>query len=162
MSWRDVPGWLEEYEAAALQELARDKDVLEIGSYCGRSTLALAETARLVFALDWHLGDADVGSRDTVQDFLTNIAPVRHKVCLLMGRVEDVGPKLAGPFGMVFIDGSHRREQVVHDTKLALRVCDGVIVWHDVGVKGIKMALEELAISPDSYSGRNLAWKVVH
>src|SRR5690606_30630361 len=41
----DVQGWLSYREGKTLYDLARGKRVLEIGSYCGRSTICLAQSA---------------------------------------------------------------------------------------------------------------------
>lgn len=49
---RKVVGWLTEEEGIELARLAEGKICLEIGSYCGRSTICLAQKARSVGALD--------------------------------------------------------------------------------------------------------------
>ena len=63
----DVKGFLPENEAAQLAAWARESaylgPLLEIGSYCGLSTLWLAEVAResntVVFAVDHHRGSEE-------------------------------------------------------------------------------------------------------
>ena len=63
----DVKGFLPENEAAQLADWAREGaslgPLLEIGSYCGLSTLWLAEVAResntVVFAVDHHRGSEE-------------------------------------------------------------------------------------------------------
>ena len=43
-----IRGWLTRREAECLQDYARGKSVLEIGSYAGRSTVAMATVAKFV------------------------------------------------------------------------------------------------------------------
>ena len=47
-----VPGWLSYAEGRSLWELARDRRVLELGRFHGRSTVALAQSAREVVSVD--------------------------------------------------------------------------------------------------------------
>lgn len=48
----EVRGWIYNDECEALQKLATGKTCLEIGSFLGKSTVAMAETARVVRAVD--------------------------------------------------------------------------------------------------------------
>jgi hypothetical protein len=52
----DIPGWLHHAEGKALAEMARGKRVLEVGSYCGLSTVCMARTAKHVVSVDPHDG----------------------------------------------------------------------------------------------------------
>src|SRR4029077_11328726 len=66
-------GWLTSAEAAALAEIAAGKTVLEIGAWLGRSTVALARSARLVVSVDHHHGPPYDGNGSTLQRFLSNL-----------------------------------------------------------------------------------------
>src|SRR6267143_459084 len=79
---KDVVSAVTQDECAQLQRLASGKLVLELGSDFGRSTIVLAQTAALVFAVDWHKGDPHAGHRDTAAEFIRNITRygVRDKV----------------------------------------------------------------------------------
>lgn len=67
-----IPSALSERECYALAELARNRSVVEVGSLLGRSTLALAKTARHVTAVDRHTG-YDGWRNDTLRQFQRNL-----------------------------------------------------------------------------------------
>lgn len=133
----DVKGWLTEGEGRALWELARERDVLEIGSYQGRSTICMAQSAKLVVSVDWHKGDATSGHADTYPAFRSNLERygVWDRVIALVQRHESFWPayKLT-PFDLVFIDGSHDQFSVQRDVENARKVVrpGGVIALHDM------------------------------
>ena len=52
-----VHGWLFDNEFRMLSKLAEGKRVLEIGCFQGRSTVALAQTAKSVVSVDYFHGD---------------------------------------------------------------------------------------------------------
>jgi SAM-dependent methyltransferase len=126
----EVPGWLQPEEGAALAELSRGKRVLEIGSFCGRSTLCIARTAASVAAVDFFDGRATPQPGDTSSAFGANLK--RYGVD---GKVRAFHPSdpLPGQFGFVFIDGDHSREAVEADIEKALAVLEpgGLIAFHD-------------------------------
>jgi len=137
-AWMAAYGWLSQEEGGALQDLARDRKVLELGALCGRSTLCLADVARLVVPADWFRGDRWAGFNDTLGDYLSNIRG-RENVIPIIARHEHLGEFL-GPevFDLVFVDGSHDFVSAKRDTALALQlvVPGGVIAWHDYGDPG--------------------------
>ena len=65
----DVPGFLPDHEGEALHQMGLEAGhlgpILEIGSWCGRSTIWLAHAARatgsIVIALDHHRGSEEIG-----------------------------------------------------------------------------------------------------
>ena len=159
-----VPGWLTEREGKRLAELATGRVVLEIGSWRGRSTICLARTSEHVFALDTFAGDKDTGPRDTLRECADNLTRfgVRHKVSLLVGRSDGIGPVLRGPFGMVFVDASHDTFDVEHDSRLAVRLTGpgGVIVWHDWHMPGVRFGIERaLDGSPGAVEDNLYVWE---
>ncbi|HEX7996709.1 MAG TPA: class I SAM-dependent methyltransferase, partial [Streptosporangiaceae bacterium] len=79
-------------ETAKLQELAKDGDVLEIGSAYGYSTCALALVAKSVTAVDPHTGH---GSYYELQANL-NAYGVNDRVQIVQARSQDVLPRMAG------------------------------------------------------------------
>lgn len=155
-----IKGFLAEDEARALYEHAleagRIGPVLEIGSYCGKSTiylgLACREAGSTVFALDHHRGseehqqgeffhdpalfDAGEGVVDTFREFRRNI----HRA----GLDDVVVPVVAGsdaaarhwgtPLGMLFIDGGHSLEAALTDYRCWERhlLRGGILAIHDV------------------------------
>lgn len=106
--------------------------MLEVGSYCGRSTVWLGDVAEragtLLFALDHHRGseenqsgwehhDTDVVDQrldkmDTLPFFRAAIhdAGVEDSVVALVGRSPAISAVWATPLSFLFIDGGHGEE----------------------------------------------------
>lgn len=127
----EVDGWLTEREGVALAACARDKRVLEIGSYCGRSTICLAQTATHVTAMDWWDGRATPAPRDTLGEFVANLR--RYDVA---EKVETVSPDDDIPlpyYDLAFIDGAHDLESVRIDRDKAMTRLypTGLLAFHD-------------------------------
>lgn len=128
-----VRGFLHPDEGRALHDaaasVARVGPVLEVGSYCGRSTVwlgsACRSTGNVLFAIDHHRGseehqlgeayhdpalyDAEVAAMDSFPEFRRTLTRAG-----LLGCVVPIvaGSALAArcwatPLGMVFIDGGH-------------------------------------------------------
>jgi predicted O-methyltransferase YrrM len=124
-------------ELAALTEACRNKIVLELGSAYGGSTLAIAESAKIVHAVDWHYGDPHLGEGDTLLQYLANVRD-RPNVVTHLGRFENVVPAFAlGHFQVAFIDGYHTYDQVKADIALVLpRLTErGMLIFHDYGLR---------------------------
>ena len=126
-------GFLPEDEALGLYRAAlagaRVGPLLEVGTYCGRSTLLLAEAARqhgtVVVTVDHHRGseehqpgegfhdpeltDPETGRVDTLPAFRRTIARAgleEHVVAVVAPSATAAGV-WGGQVGMVFIDGGH-------------------------------------------------------
>lgn len=160
--WRfpmDVDGWLTREEGKGLAELARGKRVLEIGSYCGKSTICMAQTAESVVSVDPHDGRGTPSPKDTAREFVENLKKygVREKVTPYKGVLAKDGwenhPKafdpdsplfISGPFDLVFIDGSHDYESVRSD------IFRG---WNLLADGGL-LALHDYRTEPGEHDGR--------
>lgn len=129
---------------------------VEVGSYCGRSTVWLGAAARVtgvvLHAVDhhggseenqpgwqWHepdLVDSSTGRIDTLPHFLATIerAGLGDVVVPVVGESVAVAARFAGPAGLVFIDGGHGREVARADWRAwSHHVADGgVLAIHDV------------------------------
>jgi MMP 1-O-methyltransferase len=155
-----VKGFLADDEAAALftwaYDLAEMGPILEIGSYCGKSSIFLgcACQARgsVLFAVDHHRGseehqlgeeyhDAELFNRQ--EQFLDSFPTFRRNVAsfLLTDTVVSVvAPSMlaakawATPLAMVFIDGGHSHEMAKADclTWSQFIVSGGILAVHDV------------------------------
>jgi predicted O-methyltransferase YrrM len=174
-SWQTVPGWLTPAEGHKLQELAAGRRVVELGSWKGRSTCALLETAALVITVDWHRGDEGAGWDDTYLEFLTHVHQRANPLNLISirGRIEQVGPLLATACAeLVFVDSAHDEAAVARDTTLALRLLapGGLLVWHDWNYdsvqRGAAAAWTHALLAPASLPPKeqivgSLAWLIV-
>ena len=126
-------GWLLDVEAEALTNLATGRNVLELGSYKGRSTVAMSRTARYLLSVDHHRGDPDAGSEDTLAEFYENVKQLEN-VDFVVGDMAVVLQFLRDNyFDLVFVDGAHDYESVRRDAMAAWRLCHktGVIAFHD-------------------------------
>lgn len=149
--YSDVPGWLTDAEGEYLAKLADNKRVLEIGSFCGRSTIWLGTTAREVHAIDtWKGTSTPAVGHDMFEHFINNITRygVSGKITAHRGRAAEVIDKVPGYFDMVFIDGSHDYPAVVKDIQLSLKVLNpgGMLVFHDynrLADPGVSKAVRE-------------------
>ena len=141
----DVDSTISEAEGRALAELARDRIVLELGAWLGRSTVCMGQTAAQLVSVDWHRGDEHAGNRSTLPGFVQSLDRygLAERVVTVVARFEDVLPLLApASFDLVFLDGFHSYEQVSADIGLARRVLKpgGAMAFHDYGVEGFGVA----------------------
>lgn len=133
----DVPGWLSEEEGEALAKLAAGKQVLEIGSYCGKSTIWMARVAEQVYAVDTFDGRGTAEPRDTLTEFKRNLDKynVLGQVRIFQGLSQHMADQIYETFDLAFIDGGHDAESVRADIAVAqakLRPA-GVMAFHDYG-----------------------------
>lgn len=127
----EIPGWLTQTEGKALAELSQGKRVLEIGSYCGRSTVCIGRVAESVTCVDYFDGRCTPNPQDTSEHFDKNIE--RYEIT---GKVAKCHPEALIPmpaYDLAFIDGAHDRDSVVADIEKALQVLkpDGLLAFHD-------------------------------
>lgn len=131
----EIDGWLSSVEGVGLAKLAMGKRVLEIGSYCGRSTICMAQTAATVVAVDPHDGRATTESRNTLTAFLHNLAKYKAtNVIVEKATAQDFAASYDGAkFDLIFVDGAHDEESVQADIEVATRLLadGGLIAFHD-------------------------------
>ncbi|MEU1051786.1 class I SAM-dependent methyltransferase [Streptomyces sp. NPDC005876] len=130
--------------------------LLEVGTYCGRSTLLLADAARrsgvTAVTVDHHRGseeqqpgweyhdpetvDPELGVMDTLPAFRRTLyrAGLEEHVVALVGRSPQLAALWRAPVGLVFVDGGHTDEHANADYEgWAPRVAEGgLLVIHDV------------------------------
>ena len=158
-----VQGWLAKREAYLLFKVARTSvpgsSIVEIGSYKGRSTIALANGVQAgvqIFAIDPHTGDkteVEAGQLiDTFTEFLSNvqeydsIVPIRN---LSVNAVQEVRKRTQN-VDILFIDGWHSEEAVNEDINSWIPLCSNQFTiifddWHQCEVsRGIIKNLEKL------------------
>lgn len=147
----DIPTSVSALEAFRLRDLAKDRTVLEIGSWRGFSTVTMAHVAARVHAVDWHIGDEHAGHDDSLPQLFDNLGRygVRDRVVLHIGASWDVVPLFpAGYFDFAFIDGYHTTEAVQRDAELVLpRLRTGALLgFHDYADErfGVTAAVDAL------------------
>lgn len=168
-----VDGWLLDEEACALHEAARRARadggpplVVEIGSWKGRSSIALArglgarpEPAGKVLAIDPHTGSREHrelwGEVDTYAEFLANVerAGVRDRLSPRRMTSREARAAHDGrPVHVLFIDGSHEYADVRDDLDdwLPLLAPGAVVGFNDVLWPGVLRALREKVLIPGS------------
>jgi predicted O-methyltransferase YrrM len=167
-SWKSVEGWLSEAEGEQLQRLAAGKRVLELGTFYGRSCIAMASVAELVVTVDTHCGEFDAGRIFSLAPFMANLRKhqVYGKVMPIVGRHEYLSLFIQpGAFDLVFIDGDHNFAGVERDTRFALDAVavGGVIAWHDYDYPkypAVRRAISELWLDPVRVID-TLAWRTL-
>ncbi|MBT2403571.1 MULTISPECIES: class I SAM-dependent methyltransferase [unclassified Streptomyces] len=141
---------------AATTAAALGLPLLEVGTYCGRSTLLLADAAReagvAAITVDHHRGseeqqpgweyhdptvvDPEIGLMDTLPTFRRTLhkAGLEDHVIAIVGRSPQVAAAWGGPLGFVFIDGGHTDEHAAGDYEgWAPHLAEGgTLVIHDV------------------------------
>ena len=156
----DVKGFLSDKEAKKLQELFLNVHhlgaVLEIGTYCGKSTLNFAYVAKkingLVYTVDHHTGseehqlgeeyhdedlyDERIEKFNTLPEFLKNIrsSNLFKYVIPMINNSKEVSKAFSESIGLLFIDGGHSHEAALDDynswkNKIS---SGGLLVIHDV------------------------------
>ncbi len=155
-----IKGFLDPEEGRCLYETALTAGnmgpCLEIGSYCGKSTVYLGtackETNSILFSVDHHRGseeqqpgeeyfDPDLfdprsGRIDTFQEFRKNIAAanIEDAVVPVVCHSEIAARSWATPLSLLFIDGGHALETVLGDFKAwSPRIMTGgFLMIHDI------------------------------
>ncbi len=144
---------MNETEAVALYEAAERVGhfvLIEIGSYQGLSTSMIAAGMRhpnqVLFAIDPHEGKGDTSVAETwkdgtIQEMLKTlqVAGAQDRVAILPATSADAYHRYKSLWGyeagLVFIDGSHRAQDVLADLKMysELVVVGGYLILDDLG-----------------------------
>jgi len=155
-----VKGFLDAEEGARLYEIAQLAAplgaCLEVGSYCGKSTLYLGAGVQAVggqlFALDHHRGseehqlgeeyhdpdlyDAELERMDSLPSFrrMLALAKLEDTVVPLIASSKQAGKYWRTPLSLVFIDGGHSLEAAMtdYDTWVPHICSGGWLAIHDI------------------------------
>ena len=134
-------GFLHEDEGRCLYDVAlkasRMGPCLEIGSYCGKSTIFIGKACQtnysVLYSIDHHRGSEEqqpgqpyfdpglfnpqLGGVDTFCEFRKTIerAGIEDTVVAIVSRSDVAARRWATPLGMVFIDGGHTMKAALGD-----------------------------------------------
>ena len=156
----DVKGFLSDKEAKKLQELFLNVHhlgaVLEIGTYCGKSTLNFAHVAKelncLVYTVDHHMGseehqlgeeyfdqenfDEALNRVNTIPLLQKNLEEVKEitNIIPIIGDANTISQSWQTRLGMLFIDGSHTFESANNDYENWKHLIEkhGALAFHDI------------------------------
>jgi hypothetical protein len=171
-SIENVDGWLTPHEALMLFESAKISnskgEIVEIGSWKGRSTIALSLGIKSrgilnsVNAIDPHQGiinGKDTFDKPTFKKFVSNIksAEVDKFVKPIIKTSKQAARSWSSPVSLLFIDGLHDYEHAKEDFLLWNKyVSDGgIIAFHDgfCGHAGVWEAVNKYFLKPNTLIG---------
>jgi predicted O-methyltransferase YrrM len=143
---KKLDGWLRDEEIKFLKRTSNKLrgfgDIVEIGSWKGKSTIAIASSIRnsktMVYAIDHHKGSKEHKNADTFAEFKKNVKDFgleKNIVPLVMKSVvaNKYWEKAPKAIEMLWIDGSHEYSDVKKDFLLWNKylIDGGIIALHD-------------------------------
>ena len=163
--FNSVKGFIDHNEGICLYNHAlkssKKGPILEIGSYCGKSTIYLATAAKeyngCVYSVDHHTGseenqvgweyhdielfDEETGRINSFPEFMRNLrkANLLDTVVPVVSDSSLVSRYWKIPLSMVFIDGGHTMEAALNDFNN----------WKDKIIKGGILAIHDVFPNPD-------------
>ena len=163
--FNSVKGFIDHNEGICLYNHAlkssKKGPILEIGSYCGKSTIYLATAAKeyngCVYSVDHHTGseenqvgweyhdielfDEETGRINSFPEFMRNLrkANLLDTVVPIVSDSSLVSRYWKIPLSMVFIDGGHTMEAAFNDFNN----------WKDKIIKGGILAIHDVFPNPD-------------
>ncbi len=144
---------------SAIVAARKPRRILEIGTYDGRSALAMAANMppdgklyTLNLPPDYTSDKADVGPDEMLSAKVESghrwrDTPEESRIEQIFGNSMTFDFRPLGPVQMAFIDGGHAKDIVLNDFKKTHEIIDrndGIILFHDATRYGVRPALEKL------------------
>lgn len=157
-----IHGWLSQAEAVMLSYGVKITagllgELMEIGSYCGKSTVVIGDAAKryqagVVYAVDPHKGFwvEDVDSEKELRRNLAKFGLEKTVIVMVMKSEALVVDEM---LKFVFIDGDHRYQEVKKDwekVKDHVRV-GGLVFFHDCDEEGPNRVVNEINSSDNEW-----------
>ena len=162
--YKDIKGFMPEHEGKALYKWAKKFSeygpLLEIGTYCGKSSMFLSEGAQAnnqyVYTIDHHMGSEEHQVNEEYFDieifdelskrinsfplFLENINNFGIKnIVPIVNESSLVAESWNSPLAMVFIDGGHSLETAMND----------FMSWHEKIISGGALVIHDIFENPE-------------
>ena len=133
----------------------RAKRILEVGTYRARTTLAFHLNCPDALVVSY-----DIAIRPSLcREMAQNVPSIQFR---LKSFAEASADLLQEPkYDLIFIDGSHKKEDVLQDSRLAIQIVaeDGAIIWHDYRIRDYRTDTLEVPEALRELSpGRPLFW----
>ena len=138
-----IPGWLSPNEGRLLYKLASklkpNSLIVEIGSYCGKSTMCLAQGAlqsnSRVLTIDHHKGSPEIQEDlDSGIELQRTLERFKDRARVQACTADSTSDEFLGlEVDLIFIDGDHRVEAVERDVLFwtPMIIDSGSIAFHD-------------------------------
>lgn len=124
--------------------------IVEVGSYCGRSTLCFAENSNplvSIYCVDtWDCRAMDnVAPEDTFNEFRTNLQSYWSRIIPIRGDSDSIGRAWTREIDLLFLDADHSEEATLQDlTNFVPHIVDGgVLLMHDYDRDAVAGALQK-------------------
>ena len=160
-----VEGWLTPGEAKLLAKavtmMPQDNgaQVVEVGSYCGRSTIVLAtalmqiQSSAMVVAVDPHEGEVSgETAKPSFSRFKKNVSAAGCMSSVLPCRMASYETNIGQPISLLFIDALHDYDNVSRDFYHFENclVPEAVVAFHDYGsFPDVTMFVDQMASQPE-------------
>ena len=168
-SFNEIDGYSFGEECEKLAELSRGKVCLELGAFKGRTTVAMASTAKRVHTIDtFNAGEDGQEQKNrttTLNEFKENISGYKNIKYYVGDRKEYIDKFKLKYFDLIFVDSDHTYKSVKEDIQLCLPRLKpgGMIVFHDYTIDnypGVRLAVDEYFKEYDGLV-RSMVWITV-
>lgn len=150
-----IQGWMSNEELGCLYDRASQMEsVIEIGSWRGRSSYALAaallERGGVLFCVDHFRGSLselsdshqDAKTQDIYAQFVENVRPLPNIIAVKEDSC-NASKLFNTPVDMVFIDGEHTEPAVTADIEAWKPKTRKLLCGHDLTLQGVSKALDK-------------------
>jgi hypothetical protein len=173
MNWlakaESIQGWMTREELEWLYAAGTHMDtVVEVGAWKGRSTIALAASAKHVISVDtWQGTIAELGGmhaealeHNIYLDWLENTAEFDNVKGLISRSVLAPEKIVDDKVDMVFIDAEHTKDAVIADITAWRGKCSKIICGHDFDRQQVRDAVFECFETSQVQKGAGSIWYV--